>query len=144
MTYSKEYYKKNRRKIMDDNIRWQKNNPDKVKIILKRGMAKYIKTPKGIYRTLKHNALRKNREFLSQDEFINWYVNQEQSCCYCGIKPSGKRLSIDRIDNAQGYIIENLALACDDCNTVKGYTLTAEEMKIVGKIVMEKRWKKSV
>lgn len=41
-------------------------------------------------------------------------------------------LSIDRKYNELGYTIDNLCLACNRCNTVKGNTFTYDEMVEIG------------
>lgn len=41
------------------------------------------------------------------------------------------KLTIDRIDNNDGYNIRNIAKACNICNTVKGILLTPDETKLI-------------
>lgn len=69
---------------------------------------------------------------------ISWDLSEEQAtilifskCFYCGIANSNKKISrytekikllyngIDRIDNKQGYTIENSVPCCKNCNLVK-------------------------
>lgn len=47
------------------------------------------------------------------------------------------RLTIDRIDNNQGYSINNICKACHICNTVKGAFINADTMQIVGRKILQ-------
>jgi len=38
---------------------------------------------------------------------------------------------LDRIDNAKGYLIDNVLSCCGDCNKMRGNYLTVEEMTFV-------------
>ena len=143
--HSRLYYDRHREEIIKKTYEWQKNNPDKTKPILKKGLKKYNQTPKGIYKQITENARFRRKiklTVMTKEAFINWYNKQKQECYYCGIIPNGKRLSIDRMDNTKGYDEGNIVLACNDCNKVKSNILSTEEMKIVGQIVMRKRWDK--
>ena len=152
--YRREYYKKNKRSILDKNKKWAIENPEAMKELQKR----FTQTPKGIYQCLKTNCHNKKRPFaLTQKEFLDWYSEQEKRCCYCGVKehniPSTfqkvsvsrngvvKRLTIDRKDNKKGYEVSNIALCCAQCNRMKGEFLSYEEMLEVGKII-NKIWKR--
>lgn len=140
MGYTKEYYKKHRKEIIARATEWQRNNRDKYNAAHKEIGKRFYSTPRGIWLQLKYNAKGKGRDVLPRDEFIKWYESQSKECYYCGIKPNGKRLTIDRMDNKKSYEKGNIVLACRECNSVKGSILTADEMKIVGEIVMKKRW----
>ena len=135
--YFIEYRKKNKKRSNAYANNWRKKNPHKVRERLRR----WTQTPKGIYHALKQHSRVKNRPFdLQQLEFIIWHNSQEKKCYYCS-KPQGKkRLSIDRKNNNLFYSLDNIVLACDECNSVKGNVLTEQEMLIVGKLIMEKRW----
>ncbi len=108
--------------------------------------------PKSVYRKLKE---RKGKT-CSQKDFIAWYNFQPRYCTYCQIPEalikslpiSSKsgfvkkiRLEIDRIDSFEGYILENITLACPVCNAVKNNILDFEDMKIVGQVIKNK-WQK--
>jgi len=75
----------------------------------------------------------------SGSKIREWFETQELTCEYCGknLKPSGKdrdSVSIDRVIPSEGYIIENLVLACHRCNRVKSDILSFEEMKEVAEM----------
>lgn len=83
---------------------------------------------RSLYRYYKTNAEKRNYKFeLSEKEFRN-LVND--SCFYCGIKPSqivrrpqnnGDFIynGIDRVDNNKGYITNNCVACCGICNNMK-------------------------
>ena len=85
-------------------------------------------------------------------KFAAWYVDQPDSCAYCGLTiAEAKRLrlriasgyviawDIDRIDPTRPYEPGNLALSCFACNRAKGAHLTAEEARIIGE-AMRRVW----
>ena len=139
--YDKQYYLKNKDKITKRVAKWQKENRARLNATIKIWKKKYSQTPEGIYKVIRDNARKKKRKFLSKSDFISWYIIEPKICIYCGIKEGKKRLSIDRKDNNKGYLIDNITLACDLCNSVKGADLTYDEMKQVGKII-KKRYKR--
>jgi len=107
----------------------------------------YILTSTSIYSTLLNRNKKLKREFITKNDFINWYNQQEQKCYYCGrslkeIKQDQKetnnhknRLSIDRKNNNRGYTLDNIVLACYRCNLIKGNYFTEREMLNIGKIL---------
>lgn len=95
---------------------------------------KYGKTDMARYTRLKSNAKRRGTEFLLDKlEFLIWFGEQEKLCYYCGISLTtdgnrAEQLSVDRKDNLIGYTLENIALCCQRCNTIKGDIFTEQEM----------------
>ena len=99
-------------------------------------------TPKGRYSTLKRNSRRRNLPLrITQEEFIRWYENELSNCYYCNKFEKKENLEIERLNNIEPYKLGNIKFTCHNCNSVKGEILTEKEMLIVGKLVMEKRWK---
>lgn len=97
------------------------------------------------YPFLKHSAKRRNISFLiSKEEFSAWYKSQcPYKCSYCELtleelKHLGIDMSVDRIDNALGYTLDNLTLACLTCNKVKLNVLTYEDMRLIGQVVRKR------
>lgn len=141
--YYKDYYWKHRDVILAGQKRWKEKNKERWLMGARARMKKWYRTPKGIYGNLKDNARKRKQEFpLGQKEFIDWYNYSKKICVYCGITeqqlrfcehPSGKqRLSIDRINNKNPYTINNLALACMTCNSVKSNYFSYTEMLEIG------------
>lgn len=144
---SKKYYHSHKEEYKRRGLAWKLRDPNGFKINQRKADKKFGKTPKGIYRILKQRSKRTKQRSpfqftLSQKNFIDWYLKQKKICIYCGVHEYkiDKRLEIERKNNNIGYELENMALACENCNGVKGSILTYEEMKIVGEIIMKKRW----
>lgn len=72
-------------------------------------------TPKGIYSIYKGRAKQRNRIWdLSFEQFIAFW---QQPCYYCNVEI--KTIGLDRIDNQQGYYIDNVVSCCRNCNRAK-------------------------
>jgi len=113
--YSSGYYTKH-----------QKEKNRQVKVHDKTDIARYGR--------LKSNAKKRGTEFnLDKLDFLIWFQGSEKTCHYCGValNTNGHReeqISVDRMDNSQGYVIENMVLCCQQCNTIKGNIFTENEM----------------
>jgi hypothetical protein len=107
---------------------------------------KWVKTTaKGRYSTIKKRLKVKNKSLtITQQEFIKWYKKQPEFCFYCNKPDKKENLEIDRLDNKKSYQVNNIKFACHECNSVKGEILSMKEMQVVGKLIMEKRWKKKI
>lgn len=153
-TYCKQWRLKNPEKARGIWERYKERHPDRIRA----ARLRYRKTPAYFYESIKQNSMKKGRPFfLQKDEFIKWYNDQNKVCFYCGV-PEGiipenfkqswgkkkvtDRLTIDRVDNNIGYVLNNLVLACPKCNGVKGDFFTADEMKFIGQEVMKQKWQK--
>lgn len=95
-----------------------------------------------VYREYNGSAKRQGRVFdLTSDQFKEL---TSKNCTYCGIEPqmvkckNGSHVfknssyvynGIDRIDNSIGYIIENCAPCCRNCNIAKGTKSVEEFLK---------------
>ena len=142
--YNRKYYQKNKERIAE----FQKNHREE--------RIKYEQSPIGVYLRIKHRIKSKNLHLLicSKKEFVNWCNQQEQKCVYCdipvellkplewGAKQYRNRLTIDREDNNQGYIIGNICLACGECNRAKNNYWTAEETRIMAQREIKPKWLK--
>ena len=163
--YSREYYYKNREKILNKRrgnkdflakkriyfTKWKRKNKERYY----NSIFEWGKTANGIYSRIKNRCKNKKDEKhrleITRDEFIDWWGRQEQRCAYCGltikqinklpdwyVRRSGKyHLSIDRKDSQKGYSLDNIVLACYMCNTMKNSFLSYEEMKKVGEVVLK-------
>jgi len=123
---------------------------------------KYYRTPSGVYNTIKsrqtylnkHGDSRSKPFELDKNEFIEWYGSEPKICRYCEIPEAlleliankygsrWRRLTIDCKDNALGYRIDNIVLACDKCNITKNNMLTYDEMMYVGQNFIKPKWQK--
>ncbi len=77
------------------------------------------------------------RDKCSSAQFKNWFekeTREEPHCFYCGQpldlghRNSLTGLTIDRMDNTQGYLVGNMVLSCRRCNIIKGSWFSFEEM----------------
>lgn len=111
----------------------------------------YGRTAEGVWRILK----KRNKDICKKELFILWYKNQEKKCVYCDITEedwiklysekhirTAKRLTIDRMNNDLGYVLDNLALACYHCNFIKGELFNFNEMKELGQKYIKTKWQK--
>ena len=124
----------------------------------------YSVTPAGIYNQIKGrtNFYKKNYNIrykpvnVSREEFMKWYEPQSKKCVYCDI-PEKKlkylsgphynrvhRLTVDCIDNAVGYALGNMVLACNRCNFIKSNVFTFEEMKVIGSQFLKPKWEAEI
>jgi hypothetical protein len=96
-----------------------------------------------LFATYRTKAKRQGKDFnLSEEQFLQL---TQQDCYYCGSRPSNYLNSpkhyggyvyngIDRVDNTQGYIPENLVPCCKHCNLAKRTLTISEFISLVRKI----------
>jgi len=140
----RNYYKTHRKEHLNRVKKYKIKNSNAIKI----QKQKYYSSSLGIYTMLKGQAIQRHINFyLTKEEFIYWYENQEKSCHYCKrtvekIKNDtlgfNNRLTIDRKNNNIGYQINNIVLACYRCNSIKGDYFTEQEMQNIGQIIENK------
>jgi len=113
-------------------------------------------TPAGIYTQIKGQAFWHGIKpfLLEKDVFISWYGSQEKKCVYCDLsekdlwvwrdyfKSNSNRLTIDCKHNLLGYQLENIVLACERCNLMKGNLLSFSQMKEIGQRYVKPIWEK--
>ena len=166
--YQKEYYAKNRDRIIEQNKEWKKQDYKRDPVKYKKFAQKYRLenleyvrkynreykkiNPVGIYGTIRSCAKKRNKEFLlTKDEFVKWW-NENKECFYCGVRIEAfaklkdsmslwsVRMTVDRLDNDGAYELGNIVLACRRCNSIKGDFFTWREMKeIADKYIRPKR-----
>lgn len=66
-----------------------------------------------------------------------------EKCHYCGGKLNLTGCGLDRKDNNEGYIEQNVVSCCRQCNTVKNYFFTYEEMMLLSPILRQIRSKQN-
>jgi hypothetical protein len=87
----------------------------------------------------------------SREDFIKWYVNKPQKCCYCQCTKEqlekfykltnskryntrGKTLEIERREDKE-YSKDNCDFACYWCNNAKSDVFSSEEFKNIGEAI---------
>ena len=90
---------------------------------------------------------------FTKEEFFQWFQENYEGCCeYCettieeyqsrkiyerfGL--TGKKFGIDRKNSQVGYTLDNIAVACSICNTVKNFLFDADEFKEIAKKYIRK------
>lgn len=96
------------------------------------------------FNSYRHRARRKKFDFkITLHDF--WKISQ-RNCSYCGIGPVNVRAGfahngIDRMNNAVGYVVENLCCACRRCNAAKGDGFKSDFTEWLGKLVQHQKLK---
>ena len=94
-----------------------------------------------------NKVLRNSRDYnrdssLTYEQFLEF--TKINRCCYCNTEikwiphaEKGEKTGyfLDRKDNKLGYTKDNCAVCCSDCNFIKSYRFTYEEMLKIGTIV---------
>ena len=98
-------------------------------------------------RTQGKNSQRSSEVLISSEEFKKWFEkNHTGKCYYCDIsvdkhrasnflkriRPHIRNFGVDRKDTTKGYSVDNIVIACNLCNSVKGAFFTDSEFKIIG------------
>lgn len=113
--------------------------------------------PNRVFTSLLNNARKRNINFdIDKETFQNWY-KQNDKCSYCFIDKESQyilrnkwtpyknkdcyKMSVDRINSKIGYNIDNMVLCCTMCNVTKGYLISYDEMKVIGKSILNIKWK---
>ncbi len=115
----------------------------KERMLKSRPVRNYVKrSSKSLFAHYKKTASSRNLEFsITLDEFDNLIV---KNCYYCNKSPDKllcrrdlkstpimKYNGIDRVDNSKGYILENCATCCYQCNFAKHTLSKYEFLKMI-------------
>lgn len=78
---------------------------------------------------------------LDWDLDLETYISiATQECHYCSKTAVSRWGSgLDRIDNDEGYFLENVLPCCGPCNRIRGDNLTVDEMEVAMEAVMSFR-----
>lgn len=92
------------------------------------------------YSFSKRLARKRGKEWsLTKDQYAALI---SQPCYYCENKlgePVSVGVGLDRLDNTNGYMIDNVVCCCDFCNKIKGDKLSSQEMKVVATTLIKMR-----
>ena len=154
--YDKEYYveyrEKNKGRIAEKNKLWRLNNPEKVTALRQKQKQSgytewyqkhYRTTSLSKYSSLKSRAKARGVEFnIPKDKFLQWFDEHPKYCTYCNadltIGTNGNRktwLAIDRKDNDDCYVLDNIVIACMRCNLMKSNDISYELMVKIGELI---------
>ncbi|MDC6479740.1 hypothetical protein PQY92_02530 [Candidatus Pelagibacter sp.] len=85
---------------------------------------------------------------FTREEFLDWFkINYKGKCHYCNIslqdfqkkkfnlkfKLQAKKFGLDRKNSMFGYSLENIAVCCSVCNTVKTFLFDEIEFQKIAK-----------
>jgi hypothetical protein len=87
-----------------------------------------------IKRTASTRGMSCNLSFKHFSELIS-----DNTCYYCSGPMTGTGGGLDRLDSSKGYTKGNVVPCCLQCNVVKSNLLTANEMKLVAKLLKRVR-----
>ena len=110
--------------------------------------------PRVMYSKKKCNAISHNILFnISVHDFVEWYNKQDKKCFYCDLpaelvelnkyKMSNInifRLTLDRLNSEEGYVIDNIVLCCGRCNLTKSNFFTSSEMREIAQKYITPKW----
>jgi len=85
----------------------------------------YARTLRGQFVTSRNKAKRSGRDWTIT--FEEYKILRSMSCHYCGGALPESSRGLDRIDNSEGYLTENVLPCCGGCNTFRSNVLTVEE-----------------
>lgn len=159
---AKKYYLKNKNVRLKKLKLWRKSNKDKVLVqkrkyyqkhkvrLRKEAKAKYKidkirildknkkwrkESVKGQFRDIKRGAEKRNLEFkITLDQAAGF---KNKKCNYCG--KAVKRISLDRVNNNRGYVIDNIVTCCEKCNRMKRNMTVNEFINQCKKIIQYSR-----
>lgn len=84
------------------------------------------------YWKVKDRAKKKSVPFtLTVEDFHQLY--KTKICVYCD--QSTDVISMDRLVPSVGYVLDNIVMACLQCNGIKNNYFTFDEMKKIGKVI---------
>lgn len=141
--YSKEYNKKWKANHPEYDWRgyhreWERNNPDKTKKYNQDTRKKHplIMRMRGRISMMKSKAKRLNKDIgdWRRADLLRMHEEQNGKCAYCGITISWNMPHDIHVDHIQPLSkggsneLDNLALACADCNLSKGDNLLTDWM----------------
>ena len=108
---NQEEYLKRNAEVMTN---WRENNPEKVSEM----NDARLKNVEATFNHYKYDSTIKRRLFELSFEQFETIV--KTPCYYCGIVQDKGFNGIDRMDQTQGYVIENCVSSCKLCNFLKG------------------------
>lgn len=135
----KQYTSLNKEKVLQKNRKHYKENKEEIL----RYQKSIRHTPKRKYGQARKSAKERNLEWtITFEEYISLISNP---CHYCNspLKEFGGS-SLDRIDNAIGYILTNVLPCCGTCNNIRNKFLTVKEMEVAMQAIIKFRKEQDV
>lgn len=134
--YAREWYKRNKEKSLAYSKKWMLENKDKVAAIQKRYRDSDRK--RFLFRSNKYNAKKRGIEHTLLYEDIVWPTHCPLLGVELNYRTVGREdygISLDRIDNTQGYVKGNVQVLSLKANVMK-YSASKEELIAFAKGVL--------
>lgn len=133
-TRNKRYQAKNRQKFLAQQKRYREKTASTTRI--------YRQTPGPRFAQGRASAVRRGLDWqITFESFVDLI---SRPCFYCEkslVAEAGH--SLDRIDNAKGYSLDNVLPCCGTCNKTRNTFFTVDEMKMMMKALQIFRGQKS-
>jgi hypothetical protein len=145
LTYTREYRAKHPEKTRVWDWRKRHKNPEIYHVIGQRATAQWRKRnpEKSRWSSLRGTA--KRRGFKMELTFDQHRELVNRGCFYCST-PLKESIGhcLDRIENTEGYTVDNVLPCCGPCNYMRGVWLTVEEMQAAMEAVKKVRLSKAI
>jgi hypothetical protein len=103
------------------------------------------------YSNIRRRAIQHKWDYPIYENFKKWYEETEKKCFYCDIPleiwkklfnghQNKYSLSIDRKNNAIGYVTNNLVFACSKCNVSKNDLFDSVEWREIAQKYIKPKW----
>ena len=130
----KEYYEANRESQIEYSLKWRENNLEKS---MQRQRDYYYENvdekrakARAHYQTKKAYIVAK-KYGLTEEEYLQMFIDRDNKCDVCGTEAKGKRLAVDH-NHLTGQV---RGLLCQICNTGIGALKTDENLDIIKKAI---------
>lgn len=91
------------------------------------------RTLDGRFRSAQHIAKRRKQEWSIDKNQYSDFI--QRPCHYCGESLNETGTGLDRKNNINGYIYENVVSCCNRCNTTRSDNFSYEEMLILSETI---------
>jgi hypothetical protein len=143
--YKQIWFQNNKERVSEKNKlntkNFRKTNPERSKLINKKADQKRNTTPEKRFSRLKIESKRRGLSLEISLEQYKILVNT--NCYYCSTDLNREKgYSLDRIDNNNGYELNNVLPCCGICNSGRNKNFTVKEWKVAMAAILEFRNRK--
>ncbi len=112
---------------------WVSNNPERYRELIR----KYNRKSYCRMASAKQAAKKRGYSWALSKEQFEALINKP--CYYCDGATPVTGSGIDRLDNLQGYFLENCVSCCRECNRLKGDQYTPQETRAIVDLIKTMR-----
>lgn len=119
--WGRKYYLQNKQKIKDRVKQYREDNAEKARYCRRRYYAENKEKAKAAAKNDKHRRRAIVRSGVSNSEFLAWQESQKKICYWCGVGcENGYHVDhYHPLSKGGKHEIENLVIACEECNLRK-------------------------